>query len=104
MKRDAHAARLFFVRHMHAMKSEKYSWETIGIATSFIAVWIYFLVWIWAGRSQIELSPFWQLLLLPALVAMLIVFVRRMKRVLGAIRGKDTNMPPHPYVSNRHKN
>jgi hypothetical protein len=85
------------------MKTEKYSWETIGIAISFIAVWIYFLIRIWAGRAEIELSPFWQLLLLPALIAMLVIFVRRMKRVVNAIRGNDGNAPDS-FINNRRNN
>jgi hypothetical protein len=78
------------------MKSSRsYSWETIAIAASFAAMWIYFLVWLWAGRNEIELSPAWQFLLLPALVLLIVIFARRLRRVLALLRGKSdgTTLP-----------
>jgi membrane protein implicated in regulation of membrane protease activity len=87
------------------MKSQRnFSLETLVIAGSFVAVWIYFGARIWAGRAEIQLSPFWQLLLLPALVLLAIVFVRRTKRVINALRGRDEqgSYPPRfPSVNGR---
>jgi hypothetical protein len=71
------------------MKSpRKYTWETFAIALSFIAMWIYFLVWLWAGRQEAPLAPAWQILLLPSLVLLAVIFARRMRRVLALLRGK----------------
>lgn len=55
-------------------------WETIVIALSFVGVWIYFFAWLIAGRREEPLSAWWQLLLLPCLVALFIVFRQRFKR------------------------
>lgn len=59
------------------------------IAISFFAIWIYFLIWLWAGRREVQLSPAWQLLLAPSLILLAVVFVRRVKRVLSSLRGED---------------
>jgi hypothetical protein len=67
----------------------KNSWETSVIAISFIAVWIYFAARIWAGRNEITISPAWQLLLLPSLILLIVIFARRLRRVLGSLRGED---------------
>jgi hypothetical protein len=78
------------------MKSPRsYSWETVVIAVSFLAVWVYFAAWIWAGRNETPLSAAWQLLLLPALVLLAVVFVRRMQRVMSSLRGQSKSTPPH---------
>lgn len=88
------------------MKAERnFSLETLILAGSFVAVWIYFGIRIWAGRREIELSTWWQLLLLPALILLVIIFVRRAKRVLGALRNNDTNsFTPRPRSVNGQDN
>lgn len=55
-------------------------WETLVIAASFGGVWIYFLIWISAGRAKDALSPWWQLLLTPCLVMLFLILRRRIKR------------------------
>lgn len=76
------------------MKPQRnFSTETLIIAGSFVAVWIYFIARIWAGRAQVTLSPFWQVLLLPALVLLVIIFVKRLRRVARALRGEFDDAP-----------
>lgn len=82
------------------MKPSKYSWETLVIAASFVAVWIYYLLRMRASHGDTPLSPASQLLLLPAVVLLVVVFVRRMTRVFGAMReamnrsGSPPNLRP----------
>jgi membrane protein implicated in regulation of membrane protease activity len=78
------------------MKPQRsYTWETVVIILSFLAVWVYFAAWIRAGRNETPLSPAWQLLLLPALVLLAVVFVRRVQRVMNSLRGESKSTSPH---------
>lgn len=70
-------------------------WETIVIALSFVGVWIYFFAWLLAGRAEEPLSAWWQLLLLPCLVALFIVFRQRFKRAQAIMRENKERQQPH---------
>jgi uncharacterized membrane protein len=61
-------------------------WETLVIAASFAGVWIYFFAWLAAGRAKAPLSAWWQFLLVPCLIALIIVFRRRFARAKNAVR------------------
>lgn len=69
-------------------------WETIVIALSFVGVWIYFFAWLLAGRTEKPLSSWWQLLLTPCLVALLVVFFRRFKRAREIVRQSKERQRP----------
>ena len=73
-------------------------WETLVIAGSFAGMWIYFFAWLAAGRAQTPLSPYWQLLLLPCLLALFLVFKKRIKRAQNAVReaSEQNSFPPRP--------
>ncbi len=61
-------------------------WETVVIALSFIGVWIYFFAWIAAGRAKAPLEVWWQFLLVPCLIALVVVFRLRFVRAKNAMR------------------
>lgn len=85
----------YIVPKLRVMKSQRsHSWETYAIALSFVAVWIYFAAWIWSGHTRVQLSTAWQLLLLPALVIMAVIFMRRLRRVLASMRGENDEDSP----------
>lgn len=69
-------------------------WETLVIVANFVGVWIYFLAWIAAGRAKEPLAIWWQFLLLPLLVALVVVFLRRIARAKHAVRENTTPRPP----------
>jgi membrane protein implicated in regulation of membrane protease activity len=66
-------------------------WETLVIAASFAGVWIYFFAWIAAGRAKAPLSVWWQFLLVPCLIALVVVFRRRLARAKNTVR--ESNRP-----------
>ncbi len=61
-------------------------WETLVIIASFAGVWIYFMLWLSAGRARTPLPLYWQLLLVPCLVALFFVFRKRLARARNAVR------------------
>lgn len=69
-------------------------WETLVIAASFAGVWIYFFAWLAAGRDKTPLAPTWQLLLVPCLIALFIVFRRRLARARSTMRESQEMRPP----------
>jgi len=81
-------------------------WETLVIAASFAGVWIYFLARISAGRANTPLSPAWQFLLLPALLALFFVFKRRFVRTRNALKdaGSQNSFPPFMPPAPRSEN
>lgn len=85
-------------------------WETLTIIASFAGVWIYFFAWLAAGRAKIPLSPYWQFLLLPCLVALFFVFKKRLARARDAVREAkaQSSFPsfgrPNPPSNHKSKN
>ena len=61
-------------------------WETLVIVASFVGVWVYFFAWLSAGRARAPLALYWQLLLVPCLVALFFVFRKRLARARNAVR------------------
>lgn len=65
-------------------------WETAIMIGSFIMLWVWFLARQAAYKSPTgQFSLFWQVPLIIALVALVVVTVRRAKRVQRALRGED---------------
>lgn len=67
-------------RYTHPM-FKRWTGESWLMAVCFAAVWVYFVAWILARKFGSGLSNWWQLILLPALIAMLIIMGRRISRI-----------------------
>jgi hypothetical protein len=60
---------------------KRWSAESWIMAACFAAVWIYFLAWMVARKLGSGLSDWWQLILLPLLVIVLVIMGRRISRI-----------------------
>jgi len=70
---------------------KRWNGESWIMAACFAAVWIYFLVWIAARKYGSGLSNWWQLILLPVLVIVLIITARRISRIKKEIDVQQKN-------------
>ncbi len=72
-------------------------WETLVIAGSFLLLWAWWLARQAALRANESPSWWWQAILVLSLLALLFVMVRRMQRVVRALRGQGEEelSPPH---------
>jgi Na+-transporting NADH:ubiquinone oxidoreductase subunit NqrE len=59
------------------------------MAGSFVLIWMYFLARQGALRAGSELSFGWNVALLAVVAALIVVFVRRLKRTLASLRDAD---------------
>jgi hypothetical protein len=64
-------------------------WETGVMVGSFILIWVYFLARQGALKAGSELSFVWNAALLVAVAALIVVFIRRLKRTLASLRDAD---------------
>jgi hypothetical protein len=69
------------------MNKPNYLWETLTMIASFVLLWVWFL----SSRSG-GVSPAIHGLLAVALIALVVIFVRRLKRVREALN--ETQKPP----------
>lgn len=60
---------------------KRWNGESWIMAACFAAVWVYFIVWIAARKLGSELSNWWQLILLPILIIVLVITARRVSRI-----------------------
>ncbi len=65
--------------------------ESWVMAACFAAVWIYFIVWIAARKYGSGLSNWWQLVLLPLLIIVLVITARRISRIKKEIDVQQKN-------------
>lgn len=70
---------------------KRWNGESWVMAACFAAVWVYFLVWIAARKLGNELSNWWQLILLPLLVIVLVITARRVSRIKREINAQQKN-------------
>jgi hypothetical protein len=75
---------------------KRWNGESWVMAACFAAVWIYFLVWIIARKLGNDLSNWWQLILLPLLVIVLVITARRVSRIKKEIDAQQKNPGPKP--------
>jgi cytochrome bd-type quinol oxidase subunit 2 len=61
-------------------------WETAVLFFSFVLIWAWFLARQSALRNEESLHRAWTAALLLAVVALVVIFVRRTKRTLAALR------------------
>lgn len=74
----------------HSPETEKTpTWETLAMIASFALVWAYFAAFQSAKRVGGALHFGWNLALLAALGILIWVFVRRLKRVLKALKSQN---------------
>jgi hypothetical protein len=66
-------------------------WETCVLAGSFGLLWAWFIAYKGAERSNTALPLWWHFFLLVAIVLLVFVMVRRIKRLQKALRGEDEN-------------
>ncbi|HEX9996507.1 MAG TPA: hypothetical protein VGB45_05130 [Abditibacterium sp.] len=64
-------------------------WETATMVLSFVLVWAYFLAFQSARREGVTPHFAWNLALLGAVIALIVVFVRRLKRTLQSLRDQN---------------
>jgi membrane protein implicated in regulation of membrane protease activity len=64
-------------------------WETLVMIGSFLLLWAWFLARSAAQRANAPLQLYWQGALVVALLALVYVTVRRIRRVQRALRGED---------------
>ena len=76
---------------------KRWNGESWVMAACFAAVWIYFLVWIAARKFGSGLSNWWQLILLPLLVIVLVITARRVSRIKKEIAEQQK----HPGLKQR---
>jgi heme exporter protein D len=73
------------------MKEKKTPWwETAVLVASFILVWAWFLT---RGTKS---AMVWNAVLLLAVVALVVVFVRRVRRTVAALRDQSSNFKDEP--------
>jgi ABC-type phosphate transport system permease subunit len=72
-------------------KSSTPFWETAILGGSFVLLWVWFLSFKNAERANEILPLWWHALLLLAVVLLIWVFARRIKRLQRALRGEDEN-------------
>ncbi|MEO6908391.1 MAG: hypothetical protein ABI210_10925 [Abditibacteriaceae bacterium] len=70
---------------------KRWNSESWVMAACFALVWIYFIVWILARKLGSELSNWWQLILLPLLVIVLVITARRVSRIKKEIDAQQKN-------------
>lgn len=61
------------------------------MAACFAAVWVYFIAWIAARKYGAGLSNWWQLILLPLLIGVLVITARRISRIKKEISAQQKN-------------
>ncbi|PQV65145.1 hypothetical protein B1R32_102153 [Abditibacterium utsteinense] len=64
-------------------------WETVAMVLSFALVWAYFLVFQSARRGNLSPHFGWNVALLLAVGALVVIFVRRLKRILAALDAQN---------------
>ena len=65
-------------------------WETATLAVSFALVWAWFL-----ARDS-KLTAVWNAVLLLAVVALVVVLVRRVRRTIAALRDQSSDFKDEP--------
>jgi len=70
---------------------KRWNGESWVMAACFAAVWIYFIVWIAARKYGSGLSNWWQLVLLPLLIIVLVITARRISRIKKEIDVQQKN-------------
>jgi len=68
---------------------KRWTGESWIMAACFALVWIYFVVWIAARKLGSGLNNWWQLILLPALVIVLVIMGRRISRIKKEIENQQ---------------
>ena len=76
---------------------KRWSGESWVMAACFAAVWVYFIVWIAARKMGNGLSNWWQLVLLPLLIIVLVITGRRVSRIKKEIKAQQK----HPGLKQR---
>jgi membrane protein implicated in regulation of membrane protease activity len=75
---------------------KRWNGESWVMAACFAAVWVYFLIWIAARKFGSGLSNWWQLILLPVLVIVLVITTRRVSRIKKEIDAQQKNQGTKP--------
>lgn len=70
---------------------KRWNGESWVMAACFVAVWIYFIAWIAARKYGSGLSNWWQLVLLPLLIIVLVITARRVSRIKKEIDAQQKN-------------
>lgn len=70
---------------------KRWNGESWIMAACFAGVWVYFIVWILARKLGSELSNWWQLILLPLLIIVLVITARRVSRIKKEINAQQKN-------------
>jgi len=70
---------------------KRWTGESWVMAACYAAVWIYFIAWIIARKLGNDLSNWWQLILLPVLVIVLVITARRISRIKKEIAAQQKN-------------
>ena len=74
-------------------------WETLVMVASFVMLWAWLIARQSARTSGGQLWPGWTVLQVMALIALVVITVRRLARVRRSLRGEDNDNDNHPRPS-----